>query len=179
MADPLSLAVYHHAVIETLRQLPWVADADTYPENRTQLVTPAIYLSVDSWNPCSNTSGQPSVTLSVSLFIVVDRSSATLTKPDIYIRSAAADVTQWLDGQQFGLPYVDGAEFISAEADAFDPQFDDYLVWRINFEQQAAFGADPFAQSGSLLKGVWLGKAPDIGMGHVMDYRKIYEVADE
>ena len=179
MADPLSLAVYHHAVIETLRQLPWVADADTYPENRTQLVTPAIYLSVESWNPCSNPSGQPSVTLSVSLFIVVERSSATITKPDIYIRSAAADLTQWLDGQQFGLPHIEGAIFVSAEVDAFDPQLDDYLVWRISFEQQAAFGADSFAQSGASLKGVWLGKAPDIGNGHMADYRKIYEVPNE
>ncbi|MDX6845489.1 hypothetical protein SJZ81_10790 [Hafnia alvei] len=179
MAEPLSMAAYHDAVIGTLKALPWVADADTYPENTTQLVTPAVYLSVDGWDPKSNIGGQPSVSLSVSLYIVVDRASATITKPDIYIRTAAADLTQWIDGQQFGLPYIDGAVFVSAEPDAFDPAMDDYLVWRITYEQGAAFGADPFARGGVPVKGVWLGKVPEVGAAHVADYRKIYEAPNE
>lgn len=179
MAEPLSMAAYHAAVISSLKALPWVEDADTYPETSTQLVTPAVYLSVDGWEPKSNTSGQPSVSLSVSLYIVVDRASATITKPDIYVRTAAADLTQWVDGQHFGLPHIDGGVFISAEPDAFDPQMDDYLVWRISFEQGAAFGADPFARAGVPVKGIWLGKAPEIGTGNIADYRKIYEAPDE
>jgi hypothetical protein len=56
---------------------------------------------------------------------------------------------------------------------------DDYLVWRISYEQVAAFGTDPDAVTAGPLKGVWLGKAPDIGSAHINDYRKIYEAKDE
>jgi hypothetical protein len=178
MAEPLLLAQYHDAVVTALKKINWVRDADAYPEKNiprfTGLVTPAVYFTVNGWEQSGGNEGQLTVELSCDLFVVVDSAGEGISQPAVFLRTAAADITQWIDGRQFGLTQTDPAVFTSAERDEFDPRMDDYLVWRISFTQSAAFGADPFARSGSPLRAAWLGKAPDIGQQHVDDYQLIY-----
>lgn len=179
MAEPLLLGQYHDAVITALKKIAWLRDADAYPERNiprfTGLVTPAVYFTINSWEQDGGNEGQLNIALSCDLFVVVDANGSSTAKPEIFLRTAAADITQWIDGQQFGLGHISPAVFGSAERDEFDPRMDDYLVWRISFTQAAAFGADPFAQTGAPLKEVWLGTAPDTGRAHVDDYQLIWE----
>lgn len=145
----------------------------------TGLTTPAVYFSINSWERNGGNEGQLNVNFACDLFVVVDAAGAGVSRPEIFLRTAAADITQWIDGQQFGLTHLEPAVFIDASRDEFDPRMDDYLVWRISFTQSAAFGADPFAPLNAPLnaplKAAWLGKAPDIGRKHVDDYQLIYE----
>lgn len=179
MAEPLLLGQYHDAVIAALKKINWVRDADAYPEKNVPrfsgLVTPAVYFTINSWEQAGGNEGQLNIGLTCDLFVVVDAAGAGVSVPEIFVRTAAADITQWIDGQQFGLGHIEPAVFASAERDEFDPRMDDYLVWRISFTQAAAFGVDPFARSGTPLSQAWLGKAPDIGRAHVDDYRLIWE----
>ncbi|WLO83428.1 hypothetical protein NHB29_11995 [Pantoea agglomerans] len=184
MAEPLMMGQYHDAVISALKNIAWVRDADAYPEKNiprfTGLTTPAVYFTINSWEQGGGNEGQLQVSLSCDLFVVVDSEGASASKPEIFLRTAAADITQWIDGQQFGIGHIEPAEFISAERDEFDPRMDDYLVWRISYTQSAAFGTDPFAPSGVPLRKVWLGKSPDVGRAHVDDYQLVWESkADE
>lgn len=110
--------------------------------------------------------------------MVVDAASG-LSCPEIFLRTAAADITQWIDGQQFGLTHISPAVFTTAERDEFDPRMDDYLVWRVSFTQSAAFGVDPFARTGMPLNQVWLGAVPDTGRQHVDDYHLIWEASTD
>lgn len=64
--------------------------------------------------------------LSCDLFVVVDAAGAGVSRPEIFLRTAAADITQWIDGQQFGLTSLEPAVFIDASRDEFDPRMDDY-----------------------------------------------------
>ena len=187
MAEPLCIASYHAAVLNSLKELKWVKDADTYPERATQLVTPVVFFAVDGWDAKSNADGQMTVVLSAALWVLVDRAGEpeeekmaeekkrAAAKPDVFIRAAAADLTHWLDGQTFGLANVEPAVFISADADETDPRLDDYLVWQISFNQAVTFGVDPFATDNLPLQRAWLGVAPEIGQQHVDDYRLIFE----
>ncbi|MBZ4087724.1 hypothetical protein JYG52_23910, partial [Escherichia fergusonii] len=109
MAEPLSLARYHDAVISALKQITWVSDAGAYPEKNiprfTGLVTPAVYFTINSWEQNGGNEGQLNVELSCDLYVVVDAASG-LSCPEIFLRTAAADITQWIDGQQFGLTHI-------------------------------------------------------------------------
>ncbi|MEG3135521.1 hypothetical protein SC206_18345 [Rouxiella sp. T17] len=175
MAEPLLLAAYHDAVLSSLRKLSWVKDAETYPENVTPLTTPAVYFSLEGWEPGATCDGQLNVVLNASLYMVIDRSSATEKKPDIYARAAAADVSQWIEGQQFGLTHIEPAIFTGAAEDNFDPRLDAYLVWRVSYQQSVAFGPDPFAVTAAPLSKALLSRAPQVGEQHVGDYRLIYQ----
>ncbi|HHR6407060.1 TPA: hypothetical protein ACS78E_003846, partial [Providencia alcalifaciens] len=115
MATPLRMAAYHEAVLTALRALPWVNSVEMYPETVTPVVTPAVFFSVDGWEMDNHSDGQLRVTLSGSLWVLVDRAATSeIGRPEVYIRSAAADLTQWLDGQTFGLSMVEPAVFLSA-----------------------------------------------------------------
>lgn len=179
MAEPLLLGQYHDAVISALKKINWVQDADAYPEKNVPrfsgLVTPAVYFTINSWEQGGGNEGQLNIGLTCDLFVVVDAAGAGASVPEIFVRTAAADITQWIDGQQFGLGHIEPAVFTSAERDEFDPRMDDYLVWRISFTQAAAFGVDPFISHALPLRQAWLGKAPDVGRAHVDDYRRIWE----
>lgn len=176
MAEPLCMASWHAAALDALKQLKWVKDADTYPDRVTQLTTPAVFLAVDGWDADGNADGQVSVVLSASLWVLVDRAGESPAgKPDIIIRSAAAALTHWIDGQTFGLAGVAPAVFVSADADETDPRLDDYLVWQVSFNQAVTFGTDPFATDNLPLQRVWLGMAPDTGAQHADDYRLIFD----
>ncbi|WP_368900354.1 hypothetical protein [Mixta calida] len=180
MAEPLLMEPYHDAVVAALKEISWVRNAAHYPDEDipkfSGLITPAVYFTVNSWDPVANSTGQLSVELSCDLYVVADAAGdAGISQPEIFACCAAADITQWIDGQQFGLGNVEPAAFISAGKDEFDPRMDDYLVWRISFSQRAAFGADPFAPAGGPIKKIWLGAAPEIGAQNVDRYRLIYE----
>lgn len=122
-------------------------DAGAYPERNVPrfsgLTTPAVYFSINSWEQGGGNEGQLSVNLTCDLFVVVDAAGSGVSQPEIFVRTAAADITQWIDGQQFGLGHIEPAVFTTAERDEFDPRMDDYLVWRISYTQAAAFGTDP------------------------------------
>ncbi|MEZ2829036.1 hypothetical protein [Serratia liquefaciens] len=176
MPTPILMAHYHEAVLSALREISWVTDADDYPETVTQLATPAVYFSIIGWKNVPSGDGQLRVEFEHDLFVVVDRSAtADISKPQIYVRTAAADLSQWIEGQTFGLEGLEPAQFVSADPDEFDPEMAAYIVWRITFTQVAAMGEDPFESKAGPLKKVFLGKAPNIGSAHVDDYRLIYE----
>lgn len=176
MATPILMASYHDAVLSALRGISWVVNADDYPEEVTQIDTPAVYFSIVGWENAPGSDGQLRVEFEHDLFVVVDRSATNeITKPQIYIRTAAADLSQWIEGQTFGLKGLEPARFVSAGPDEFDPVMAAYIVWRITFTQVAAMGEDPFESKAGPLKKVFLGKAPNIGSAHVDDYRLIYE----
>lgn len=181
MPQPVSIPNYYESVLDALRGISWVRNADSYPEEKTQLATPAVFLSIANWSPGDGvTTGQSSIALECELYIVCDRSATTeIKRPAVFVQSCAADLTQWIAGHQFDIEGLEGAVFKGAEPDAFDPNLDDYLVWRIDFSQGAVMGADPFESKGGPFKGVFLGKAPDIGSAHVNDYRQIYGQKDK
>ena len=170
------MAGYHEAVCSALSSLKWVKQAADYPEEQTALVTPAVYMTVNGWHPVSSGTGQLRVVLDVDLFVVCDRAASDeIARPEIYARAAAADLSQWLDGQLFGLSDAEPAVFTEAVRDAFDPAMDDYLVFRVAYTQVTGLGADPFAPGdGAGMRAAWLGKAPDIGSQHVNDYALIW-----
>ncbi|MCT6450330.1 hypothetical protein MTR49_24770, partial [Escherichia coli] len=97
-------------------------------------------------------------------------------KPQIFARCLAMDLSDWIEGATFGLDNVDPAVFIDAEVDTFDRLLDDYIVFRVSFEQDIPVGEDPFAvPAGAPLQEVWLGKVPETGKRHEQDYRLIWK----
>jgi hypothetical protein len=98
MAEPLLLGQYHDAVTGALKKIDWVRDADAYPEKNvprfTGLTTPAVYFSINSWEQGGGNEGQLNVNLSCDLSVVVDAAGVGISRPEIFLRTAAADITQ-------------------------------------------------------------------------------------
>lgn len=174
---PVLLATYHQAVIDALNTLDWVNHVDEYPETVTQLNTPAVFLDIPGWDREEGSDGQTRVSLKADLFLVVDRagSSELMPKPQIYARCLAMDLSNWVEGALFGLENVEPALFIDSEVDTFDHMLNDYIVFRVSYEQEIPIGEEFYpTPTGQPFGAVWLGRAPEIGRSHIDDYRLIF-----
>lgn len=180
----ITMSGYHEALQASLNTLSWVSFSGHYAEIKTQLTTPAVLVSVPSWQKAERhlSCGKMTVDLDVELYVVCDNSMTNEStggqKPnaELFVRSAAADLTQWLDGNFFGLECVTPAAFVRAEREEFNPDMDDYVAFRLEFTQGVALGVDPFSPGeGEALHKVWLGVAPNIGAEHIDDYRPIFD----
>lgn len=175
MSDFL-VPAYHGAVTAALKTLPWVLHADTYPEERTAFTVPAVFFSVPGWSRTDDISGRMAIELELDFFVVCDQlKTRENPEPEIYARSAAMDLSIWLQGNTFGQTDVEALEFVDCNRDAFDPEMDDYVVFRLTATQKIVVGEDPYAPSGNApLTEVWLGRVPEVGRAHIDDYQLIY-----
>jgi len=180
MTKPVLMADYHNAVLSALRDVSWVKSAEIYPGNTTNLKPSTVYFSVANWAYFANADGQLQVKFDSNLFIAMSRQDTVDIQ--VAIRTAAAELSHWVEGQQFGLDALDCAVFTQAEPYEPESVQDDYVVWLVSFSQVAALGADPNESTAVPMKDILLGKAPDIGRLHRSDYQSVYqrkEVADE
>ncbi|MFZ4832755.1 hypothetical protein [Rouxiella sp. Mn2063] len=180
MTKPVLMADYHNAVLSALREISWVKSAEIYPGNTTTLQPSTVYFSVENWRYFANADNQLQVKFDANLFIVMSHQNTADSQ--IAIRTAAAELSHWVEGQQFGLEALDCAVFTQAGTYEFTPAQDDYVVWNISFSQVGALGTDPDESTAAPIKDILLGKAPDIGLLHRGDYQSIYqrkEAADE
>lgn len=176
MPHSVSIVQYHDALMATLGRLPWAKQARAYPEEATAITTPALFFSLNGWSPADNVhGGQTGVELDCAVYVICDKAATDeVHNPEVYARALAADLTQLLHGNQFGLPACEPAAFVSASRDEFDPALDGYIVFCVSYTQTTAFGDDAFAPTGAPLQRAMLGQVPDVGPGHEADYQQIY-----
>lgn len=178
--DTFLMSRFHAAVCESLRTLEWVRDAGAYPDKVTALTVPAVYVSIPSWQR-TDSNGALNLTLELEFFVVCDRVRTPQNpEPEVFARAAALDLSQWLEGNTFGLTCVEPVVFQDCQRDSFDPDMDDYVVFRLSAEQQIVAGDDPYAPppDASHLQAAWLGRVPQVGRAHVDDYLLLYRAQD-
>ncbi|AYN26411.1 hypothetical protein D8682_04995 [Buttiauxella sp. 3AFRM03] len=170
---------YHDAVIAELQLIDWQKDVGFYPDTRTQLKTPALYFSVDSWSRADSGTDQLHIDQDCSIWIVVDR-SLDIDSPELCAREYAADISQLVEGRTFGLD-IEPAVFQSATMDNLDPGLKDYYVWRVSYGQEIPLGRDLHDFPRTPLKQVYVSSVPDIGLDHIDDYDPMFpeKLSDE
>ncbi|MBF0035817.1 hypothetical protein HAX39_25035 [Citrobacter freundii] len=170
---------YHKAVTDTLKAIDWQREVGFYPDDKTPLDTPSIYFSVDSWSRANRGTDQLHIDMDCSIWVVVSRSlvcsehNPLFDSPELYTRSLAADISQLVEGHNFGLE-IEPATFQSATMDNFDRGLIDYYVWRISYGQTLPIGRDLHDFYRPPLKQIYVSKAPDIGIGHEDDYDPMF-----
>lgn len=170
---------YHVAVTDVLKSIEWQREVGFYPDDRTPLETPGLYFSVDSWSRADKGTDQLNIEMDCSIWIIVSRSlkcdqdHPDLDSPELYTRSLAADISQLVETNNFGLD-IEPSVFQSATMDTFDKGLIDYYVWRISYGQTIPIGKDPHDFPRTPLKQIYVGIAPDIGLGHEDDYDPLF-----
>lgn len=176
MTQAVLFGTWNKALTDALKTLSWAVTVDEYPYTVTKLETPCIFIDVPGWKNMEVSDGQVNVMIECDLYVVVDKSTDSADKPEVYARALAMDLSQWVEGSDFGIDDAYDATFIDAVRTDFDPRLDDYIVMRVSFSQQLPIGAPLFADpEGNPLKRIYLGVDPNIGADHVNDYRLIYE----
>lgn len=158
MADQnlaFDLDAYHDAVLAALKQaFPVFKTVDDYPQDRRPRATPALFIELDEAEQANDEdpgTGQQAMNLRMVARVVVPASG---DKSGRQVRSLALAVAAFVHLSRFGQP-INAAEVVGAYPDAFEPELDQYLVWRVEWQQVAHFGS-VVCPDGADLQGIFL-----------------------
>lgn len=176
MADqntPVDLGALHDAILAAIKAaFPSLAYVDDYPLDRKPKAVPACLVECDEMEPANDEdsgTGQQSLALHFNARLILPFRTATAGRE---IRIMAAALSALVHENRWG-QFINPAEVLGCFPDAFDPDLDQYLVWRVEWRQVGQFGVSVWADTGPAVPGVYLGFSPNIGPDHLADYIKI------
>lgn len=168
---PSDLLAAIKAGLET--QFDWVESVETWPNNRDRLQTPALLVEIGEMDVGDDPgTGETKLNCQVSIYVVIRDSQETDSVSSL---DTAASIAAYLRLNRFGLPV--GPSFVrGAYPDVWQPELEEFNVWRVDYETSIRVGEDGFAPGESYeLQQVWLGRDPNTGSEHVDDYKLIYD----
>ncbi len=89
------------------------------------------------------------------------------------IRKFSAAFAAWLRLKRWPGVSTDAAQVIGCYPDEFDPDLDQYEVWRVEWSQVLYLGTNVWTNEGKIPTQVFVGNNPKIGTGHEADYAKL------
>lgn len=91
------------------------------------------------------------------------------------IRKFSAAFASWMRLRRFTRTNVHTgpAQVIGCYRDEFNPELDQYEVWRVEWTQVLHLGTSVWTNEGTVPSQVMAGYSPDIGSGHEQDYTKV------
>lgn len=138
--EALDLVQYHQAVIDTLAGVfPVFKEVTDYPQDRKQRTVPALYIDLEEMEEANKEdagTGQVSLCLRMSARIVLPASTPQVGRT---VRALAAAVAATVHQNRFGVP-INAAQLVGAYPDHFEPELDQFVVWRVDWQHVAQFG---------------------------------------
>lgn len=154
-------------------KFPGLATVEFYRDDRTELAVPACLLDLPEFE------GAPAIDPGTGQLAVMARFEAEFI---IGFRTPAAKLSAcklaaafaaFLHAGRWPGGLTGPAEGIHAYKSDFKPQLDQYEVWCVEWHQAVHLGNSVWTDEGITPTTVFLGVSPDIGIGHVADYKQI------
>ena len=171
-------AVHAGIVSAIAAQFPALQTVEAYRLDRKSLPVPACLIDMtemDAVNDLDPGTEQQAANARFEAKLVIGfRQGAK--NPKMEIRKLAAAVGAFVRQQRWGCP-IGPAELIGIYQDDFDPELDQYEVWRVEWQQVIHLGDTVWADydEGETPQRVFLGITPKIGPEHIDDYFEITE----
>lgn len=168
----------HDAILATVRDAyPGLVTVDAYPEDRRALKAdklPAFFLEMAEFEPgdMDPGTGQQAVNVKFEALLVVGALQPGFN-PKREVRRLAASFAAFVRLKRWGLP-VGPARFLAAVPDDFNPDLDQFEVWRVDWEQVVHLGETVWNVEAHVPLQIMLGQAPLIGPGHEPDYVQVH-----
>jgi hypothetical protein len=173
MADNLDLDQLHDAIKARISdQFPALASVEDYEAPRKSLQLPAVLIELVDMeiDPDSDpgTEQLPAVSKWVARVVMNFRT----VKVEREIRKLAGALGVLVQQNRWG-QRVSPAQVTYIGPDAFDPEFDKFVVWAVEWDQQIDLGQSFWTGEGVVPEQVMIGYSPDIGPGQETDYIEI------
>lgn len=171
----IDLDAFHDAVVAAIKlQFPIFQTVEDYPEDRKPVTTPACLIEIEEMD--GDDSDDPGTEQQAMKMKCAARIILGLRTPKMRrtARKLCGSFASFLRFNKFGMPVGEG-RVIGAYQDAFEPELDQYEVWRVEWSHLAYFGDDVWMPDPSIVtpSTVFVGFAPNIGIGHEPDYVQV------
>ncbi|MEO3478142.1 hypothetical protein AAFO90_10730 [Phaeobacter sp. CAU 1743] len=170
MSRTVELNALHDAILAQIRaDFPALVTVGDYDEDRKDLLIPAVLVELVDMEGAPDedpgTEQVPFVSKWVARVVLGFRTESVKRE----VRRLAAALGVKIHRQRWGQT-VSPAQVTYIGPDAFDPEFDKFEVWAVEWDQQIDLGASVWPGEGVVPEVVKVGWAPDIGPGNEADY---------
>lgn len=173
MADNLDLDALHEAILERIRdQFPALLTVEDYDADRKKLTAPAVLLELVDMEAAPDDdggSGQLPVVSKWAARVVFGFEQANAKRE---VRKLAGALGAFVHQNRWG-EQVGPAAVTIIGPDAFDPDFDRFEVWAVEWDQKIDLGENVWTGEGVVPGVVKIGFAPDIGPGNEAEYSNL------
>lgn len=177
----ISLAVLHDAIVADIKaQFPTLATVEFYRDDRKNLPKPACLLSMTEFEGSPDDdpgTEQLAVMMTFEAELIIGFNSL---KAKQNIRVLAASFAAWLHKRRWTNPagltpkLPTGPCIVSgAYPDDFQPELDQFEVWRIEWQQLVHLGDTVWTNEGETPSRVFFGQVPEVGTGNEADYVEV------
>lgn len=173
----VDLDALHDAIVADIRaQFPGLQTVEFYrTDERKGMLLPAVILNLAEFE------NEPDVDPGTEQLAVTARFEAEIIMgfrvPNVKreIRKFAAAFAAWMRLRRFTRENVHTgpAQVIGCYPDDFDPELDQYEVWRMEWSQVLHLGNTVWTNDGAVPTQVFTSWVPDIGNGHEADYDRV------
>lgn len=174
----VALDTLHQAILDHIAAAyPALATVSDYPEERRHLSLPACLVEMaemDGVPDLDPGTGQLALMTRWEARLIIGWRTASAARE---IRRLAGALGVTIHQQRWGLP-VGPAEVLGMTPDAFEPQLDQFVVWRVDWQQVVHLGESVWSPASSLVPSeILYSTAPEIGPVHEEAYAPIDEAA--
>lgn len=167
----VNIEALHDAIEADIKaQFPALETVEFYRENRKGLALPACLLELTEFEADAEPdpgTGQLSVTARFEAMLVIDGLKVKNAKRSI--RTLATNFAAWLRLRRWTGQKSGPAQVIGAYKDDFNPELDQFEVWRVEWTQILHLGTTDI-DDGGVTPIPYFSWSPDIGEGHEDDY---------
>jgi hypothetical protein len=180
MSDPnafLDLDALHDAITNDIKaQFPDLQLVEFYrTEERAAVPLPAVILDLTEFEAdpeCDPGTEQLAVNARFEAEIIFGFNSPNVKRE---IRKFAAAFAAWLRLRRWTGIVTDAAKVMGCYRDDFNPEFDQYEIWRVEWSQVMYLGTNTWTNDGTIPTQVMVGYSPNIGNGHQADYTQVQQ----
>lgn len=167
-----TLDAVHSGIVEAIKaKFPTLKTVEAYRLDRKNLPTPACLIELTEMetgvDPDPGTEQLPVLARFEARFVIGFRQPGLLN-PKLEIRKLAAAFAAFAKFQRWGCP-IGPAEIVGIYGDDFDPELDQFEVWRVEWQQIIHLGETVWTDGGEVPT-PYFSFSPEIGIGHENDY---------
>lgn len=160
----IDLSTLHQAILNAIAaQFPSVNTVEDYRDDRRSLPLPAILVELSDLeaDPESDPgTEQLAVTARFEARVIIGFRTANAERE---IRKLAGSLAAFVHQQRWGQP-VEGAQVLTVTPDTFDPDLDQYVVWRVEWQQVIYLGQSVWTNDGEIPETVLFSYEPETGV---------------
>jgi hypothetical protein len=171
----LDLDALHDAITSDIQaQFPSLQLVEFYrTEERRAIPLPAIILDLTEFEAdpeCDPGTEQLAVTARFEAEIIFGFNTPNVKRE---IRKFAAAFAAWMRLRRWTGIVTDAAKVIGCYRDDFNPELDQYEVWRVEWTQVLYLGTNTWTNDGVIPTTVFAGYSPEIGLGNDDEYLQV------
>ena len=169
----IDLSVVHQSIVDAIATaFPNVATVDDYRDDRSPLPLPAILIELADLEAAPDAdpgTEQLAMRARFEARIIIGFRTANAERE---IRKLAGALGVFVHLNRFG-QLIEAAEVLTITPDDFEPELDQFVVWRVEWQQIVHLGVSVWTNDGEIPGDVLWSVTPDIGPDNEDAYRTL------